>query len=459
MEDVPDSRRRQGSSPGSRPLCFVLIPLGRKPNGTGASIDFDAVYDQVIAPAIQRAALEPVRADRDMTEGAPHRPMFEGLILCDYAVADLTLANATVFYQLGVRHALRPHTTVLLSAAGRLLPEDMQLEHALTYSVSQAGTPTNQDTGKRLTERLVAARGASGDSPVFQLVEGFPDIERLKTDVFRDQARYSEPWKDRLARARGAGIAAVRKAEHELRDLGDVEAGIVIDLFLSYRAVNGYSEMVALAGRMPRPLARTPMVREQLGLALNRLGRRDEGEGVLLDLIRERGPSSETYAILGRLYADEWDEAVHEAKTSAATGLLDKAIEAYLKGFDADWRDAYPGINAVTLMEVREPPDPRREHLIPVVSYAAERRLASGEADYWDHATQLELAVLAKDETNARSAVARALAAVREPWEPESTGGNLKLIREARERRGDAVPWAAAIEIELFRKAGLSDEV
>lgn len=201
------------------------------------------------------------------------------------------------------------------------------------------------------------------------------------------------------------------------------------------------------------------MVREQLGLALNRLGRRDEAEGVLLDLIRERGPSSETCAILGRLYADEWDEAVHGAKPSAATGLLDKAIEAYLKGFDADWRDAYPGINAVTLMEVREPPDPRREHLIPVVSYAAERRLASGEADYWDHATQLELAVLAKDETSARSAVARALAAVREPWEPESTGGNLKLIREARERRGDAVPWAAAIEIELLRKAGLSDEV
>src|SRR5262249_53691901 len=147
------------------------------------------------------------------------------------------------------------------------------------------------------------------------------------------------------------------------------------------------------------------------------------------------------------------------AKTSAATGLLDKAIEAYLQGFDADWRDAYPGINAVTMMEGREPPDPPREHLIPGGSYAARRPPAPGEAAFRGHATPPELAVLAKDETNRRSAVARALAAVREPWEPESTGGNLKLIREARERRGDAVPWAAAIEIELFRKAGLSDEV
>lgn len=458
MAEVPTSRDSRGSSPGSDPLCFVLIPLGRKPNGTGASVDFDAVYDQVIAPAIRDAGLEPIRADKEMTGGGAHRSMFERLILCEYAVADLTLANATVFYELGVRHALRPHSTVLLFASGSPLPKDVQLERALSYSVSKAGTPTGgQATGKRLTERLVAARGASDDSPVFQLVEGFPDIERLKTDVFRDQARYSEPWKERLAKGRAEGIDAIRRAEHELGDLGDVEAGILIDLFLSYRAVKGYQEMLALGGRMPRPLARTPMVREQLGLALNRLGRRDEAERVLLDLIRERGPSSETYGILGRLYADEWDEAVHGAETSLAIELLDKAIDAYLKGFDADWRDAYPGINAITLMEVREPPDPRREHLIPVVSYAAERRLASGEADYWDHATQLELAVLAKDETGARNALARALAMVREPWEPESTGGNLRLIREARERRADAVPWAAAIERELFRKAGLPD--
>src|SRR5262249_36863351 len=141
-----------------------------------------------------------------------------------------------------------------------------------------------------------------------------------------------------------------------------------------------------------------------------------------------------------------------------ATGLLDKAIDAYLTGFNADWRDAYPGINAITLMEIREPPDPRRGHLIPVGSYAAERPPASGEADYWDHPTQPGVAVLAKDETSARSALARALAAVREPWEPESTAGNLKLIREARERRGDVVPWAAAMERELFRKAGLPGE-
>jgi hypothetical protein len=36
---------------------------------------------------------------------------------CDFAVADLTTANANVFYELGVRHAVKPATTVLLFAA------------------------------------------------------------------------------------------------------------------------------------------------------------------------------------------------------------------------------------------------------------------------------------------------------------------------------------------------------
>ena len=455
MTDVPGSRDVQGRSAGSNRLCFALMPFGRKPDGTGASIDFDAVYRELIAPAIQDAALDPIRADEEMTGGIVHKPMFERLILCEYAVADLTLANANVFYELGVRHAVRPYSTVLLYASGTRLPFDVQLDRALPYSFDRAGGLADvQATRKRLADRLIAAREASVDSPVFQLIEGFPDVERLKTDVFRDQARYSQQWKERLARSRSEGIDAVRRAERDLGDLRDVEAGILIDLFLSYRAVKGYQEMVSLAERIPRPLAMTPMVREQLGLALNRLGRREEAERVLLDLIRERGPSSETYGILGRVYKDQWDQALRADQTFLATGLLDKAIDAYLKGFEADWRDAYPGINAVTLMEVRNPPDPRRQKLIPIVSYATERRLASGQADYWDHATRLELAVLAKDHTGAEKVLAQVLAAVREPWEPESTANNLKLIREARERRADVVPWALVLERELLQRAG-----
>src|SRR5512144_1331024 len=416
------------------PLCFVLMPFGRKSDATGLSIEFDAVYERLIAPAIRAAELEPIRADEEMTGGIVHKPMFERLILCEYAVADLTFASANVFYELGVRHAVRPHSTVLIFAAGTRLPFDVQLDRGLPYSLDPAGTPVDIEAARqRLTDRLVAAREASVDSPVFQLVDGFPDIDRLKTDVFRDRVQYAATWKQRLARARDEGPEAVRAAERELGDLRDVASGILIDLFLSYRAVRGYREMVSLVERMPRPLAKPPLVREQLWLALNRLKRRDEAEQVLLTLIEERGPSSESYGILGRAYKDQWDDAERAGEPFLAQGLLEKAIDAYLAGFQADWRDPYPGINAVTLMEVHEPPDPRRGQLIPVVSYAVERRLASGEADYWDYATSLELAVLAKDEPAASQALSRALAMVREGWEPATTANNLKLIRKARD--------------------------
>ena len=92
-----------------------------------------------------------------------------------------------------------------------------------------------------------------------------------------------------------------------------------------------------------------------------------------------------------------------------AEGLLEQAIDAYRRGFEADWRDAYPGVNAVTLMELKQPPDPERERLLPLVAYATERRIAAGKPDYWDYATLLELAVLARDEKRAKLALRKAV--------------------------------------------------
>jgi hypothetical protein len=431
------------------------MPFGKKLTASGFLVDFDAVHREFIAPAIEEAGLEPLRADEEMAGGIIHKPMFERLILCEYAVADLTTANANVFYELGLRHAVRPASTVLLFAEGTgQLPFDVAPLRGLPYRLGPDGKPT-ETAGARaaLVARLREARDAAADSPIFQLVQGFPDIQRLKTDVFRDRVRYSEEMKNRLATARESGIEAVRAVEHDLGNVGDAEAAVVIDLFLSYRAVKGWNDMIALTGKMSPALAATVMVQEQFGLALNRAGRGEEAERIVLDLIARRGPSSESYGILGRVYKDRWEAALKAGDGFLARGVLDKAIDAYLKGFEADWRDAYPGINAVTLMEIKDPPDPRREKLLPVVAYAVDRRIAQGQPDYWDHATRLELAVLAKKEPDASAALGDALACIRERWEPETTARNLRLIREARERRGEAVAWATPIERELERKA------
>lgn len=451
----------------TRPLCFVLMPFDKKPDAAGVMIDFDAVYKDLIAPAIEAAGLDPIRADEEMTGGIIQKPMFERLILCEYAVADLTTANANVFYELGVRHATRPWSTIAIYyAAGARLPFDVADLRALPYKLSGAGTPADIPNDKAaLVKRLLAAREGAADrpltdSPIFQLVDGFPNITSDKTDVFREQVRYSTEMKARLETARKQGIDAIRAIEKELSESGDKknhgiknqESGVVIDLFLSYRAVKAWKDMIALVDKMSGPLAVTVMVQEQLALALNRDGQGEKAEKVLKDLIDRRGPSSETYGILGRVYKDRWEAALKSGNQFLARGLIDKAIDAYLKGFEADWRDSYPGINAVTLMELKEPPDPRRLQLIPVVTYAVERRIAAGRPDYWDYATRLELSVLAKDEQGALKSLGDALAAVREPWEPETTARNLRLIREARERRQDIIPWSKDAEDVLMQR-------
>jgi len=442
------------------PLCFVLMPFGKKPISTGSTVDFDAVYRELIEPAISAAGMEPLRADEEVLGGIIHKPMFERLILCDYAVADLTGANANVFYELGIRHGIRPATTVPVFAASERPPFDLAPVRAVPYQLDLAGKLADVTGDKERLRRLLAdameshAKGFV-DSPVFQLVEGFsqPDIARLKTDAFRDRAAYAIKVRDSLKQARKEGKAAVATVGASLGDVSQLEAGVVIDLLLSYRAVGDMQAMVDLCERMAIPLQRSVMVREQLGFALNRLKHSDRAEQVLRDLIQEQGASSETNGLLGRVYKDRWEAARKEGDTFAANGWLTKAIDTYVQGFEADWRDAYPGVNAVTLMELKSPPDPRRLELLPVVTYAVKRRIAKGNPDYWDHATLVELAVLRRDEGAANSAASDALAAVREKWEPETTARNLRLIREVRALRGEADEWANAIEDAMTRRA------
>jgi len=438
-----------------KPLCFVLMPFGKKPNLSGSIIDFDSVYNDLFAPAITEAGLEPLRADEEMTGGIIHKPMYERLILCDYAVADLTTANANVFYELGIRHAVRPSSTLLLFAeGGGQLPFDVAPLRAVPYRLSVEGKPTDIIKTKEILVQLLSeAKKAKTDSPLYQLVNDYPDIDHTKTDVFREQVEYSSEMKKKLSVARKEGIESLRNLEKELGDINNLEASVVTDLFLSYRSVKGWKEMIGLVEKMSSPLASTVMIQEQLALALNRNNFGEEAESVLLNLIEKRGPSSETYGILGRVYKDRWEQAEKSGEKILAKSLLNKAIEAYLKGFEADWRDAYPGINAITLMEIKEPPDARKEKIIPVVTYAVERRIAAGKPDYWDHATLLELAVLAKNEDEALKAFGDSLAAIREVWEPETTARNLRLIREARERRNEIIQWADEIEKELDKRA------
>jgi hypothetical protein len=387
--------------------------------------------------------------------------MFERLMLCDYAVADMTGANPNVYYELGIRHALRPRSTVLIFAEGTTLPFDLAMQRGTPYRMDPGGNLTDvAGDVARIAERLKTAHEAAhDDSPLFQLVDGMPrlEIDHAKTDIFRDRVAIAAEYRDALAVARKTGVDAVRAVagDPRLADLRNVEAGIIVDLMLSFRATGsraGCEEMITLYERMPRELQQARMVREQLGFALNRVGRRSDAEKVLAEVIREFGPSSETNGLLGRVYKDLWDEAKSAGRGMEARGHLKRAIASYRAGFETDWRDSYPGVNAVTLMALSEPPDPALGELLPVVRYAATRRIKAdenGTGDYWDQATLLELAVIGNDPDGAMDAASAALAVVTEPWQPATTARNLGLIRQARAARSEDVAWIAEIEAAL----------
>jgi tetratricopeptide (TPR) repeat protein len=342
---------------------------------------------------------------------------------------------------------------VILFREGTVLPFDIALVRAISYKTDGGGEPVETETPiKLVAAQLREARGnPHDDSPIFQLVDDLPrwEIDHTKTDVFRKSVDYSKRYKDRLASAVKQGSDAVQAiaSEPRLANLLEVETGIVVDLFLSLRDVKAHDAMIKLYDRMPLPLQRAKMMREQLGFALNREGRFDEAEKILKAVIEEFGPSSETNSLLGRLYKDRWENAKKEGRPEARA-LLKRAVETYLQGFEADWRDAYPGINAVTLMEMMDKPDPIQARILPVVRFAASQK-AKTNADYWDYATLLELAVLGRDPADADDQMAEALALAHASWEVDSTTRNLRLIRETRTARGEDAAWIKGLEDTL----------
>ena len=428
-----------------KPLCFVVMPFGIKRDTEGGEVDFDVVYRDFIKPAIEAADLEPIRADEETISGIIHKPMYERLILCDYAVADLTTTNANVFYELGIRHAVKPFTTITVFSSDSKLPFDVNFLRSMPYEYDESKQLTNiDDNVKTLTKKLLEAkREKTTDSPVFQLVDGiaFQDgVAHEKTDIFRDRVMYNEQTKKKLAEIRRKKTSAADRVEEldafvKSLILENEETGVLINIMLSYRALGAYDKMIAYIDSMPFHVQQTVMVKEQLGFALNRVKKREEALKVLKKVVEEHGPSSETYGIMGRVYKDLFDEALKDNNEALAGGYLDKTLETYLKGFEADWRDAYPGVNALTMLELKG--DRKKiQQLAPVVEYAVVRKLPTKEAEYWDYATLLEIAVIKNDKDKASSYFKKALTcSIEGEWMFNTTINNIRLIQTYRTKR------------------------
>ena len=413
-------------------MCFVAMPYGKRAANVGApEIDFDAVY-KVLETTVESTGLECVRADFEVSGGFVHKQMFERLIVSEYVLADMTFANPNVTYELGLRHGATIGATLLVGeekfVKAKNLPFDFAPFRVLTYSVGADGRPESssvQAFADALRKHLALARRGELpiDNPVAQLTQLRPNSTgHEKTEIFLARMHYASD----IARRASEAIASSDQSQalSELDALAEEALAPGIDLrelhtslmaiYLGYRAKSAFDRMIDLSKRMPRELRETPVAREQLALALNRMAERaaelDDGSAeaefrsrsfLALDGIAKERWTSETYGILGRIHKGKGDTDLAADRLDEAAVSFTAAIEAYEQGLRSDPRDYYPGVNAVTLRIVRNEPEDAAalNALVPVVRFSVERapEPKTNDERYWLMATKLELAAAARD--------------------------------------------------------------
>jgi tetratricopeptide (TPR) repeat protein len=451
-----------------RALCFVDMPFGQKPDlKSGVIVDFEQIYNEAIKPAIEGCGLEALRGDKEQTGGIIHSAMFARLLLAEFVVADLTLANANIFYELGIRHAAKPFTTVPIFANISALPFDVALVRAVTYQLKNGKLTkaATQQLKAELTKRLRAAidEDPAIDSPLFQLFPKLPgiDLPDEVSETFEECLRGVGEFRDKLSTARSEPTSqkkrdALLKIQRNLGDLKVVRRLVLIELMSSFRDAEAFEELVGLYNAFPDYLKDYVLTKQQFALALNRRnkpGDREKALKILDELLKNRGADSETLGVKGRIHKDIYKEAA-QAKKITVGAALDDAINAYTRGFESDPRDYYPGVNAISLLIQKGDAEAlnEAERLRPLVSFAVGRCGGASSSDYWVLATVLELACLFEEWLAAHQVLPKALLKSMASFQTATTLGNLRLLKKARERTGRDVTELDGILNDLLAR-------
>ena len=441
-----------------KPHTFVAMPFGKKPGPDGTIIDFNMIYKDLIKPACEAAGLDVFRADEEQTAGDIKTDMFQELLIADLVVADLTLDNPNVWYELGVRHALRARGIVLIQGPRDKQPFDIYTDRKLSYSLKN-GVP-DPATLERDIEALTGMVKASLESwhgrkisPVYQLLPNLqePEWKALRIGDALQFWQVHEAWEQRIELARRNGLVG------DLLVIAD-EAPVA-----AFRAEAHIKAGVAL-----RKAERFDFALEQLELGLavepnDLAGLREKGTclqrlallgkpGFTLDRARlhyravlERFPNdAETWALLGRVDKDEWidawrrkDSTPEQMHDDAAyeESLLRATIESYRQAFRRNPGHYYSGINALTLMHLYRYLIPKDErYLQETDTMAGAVRFAANveaEPSFWNKATLGDLEVLTGTPAAVTAAYKDAVAKAENDWFAlNSTLSQLRLLKD-----------------------------
>ena len=393
--------------------AFVVMPFGKKKAPDGVEIDFDAIYADLLAPAITAAGLAPHRADADRRGGSIHLDMFQDLLLAEFVVADLTVDNPNVWYEIGVRHALRSGGAVLTYALRDRLPFDIAGQRMQRYTLKDGRLDPDRVAVERngLTEAVRATLNAwqgRRASPVYQQLPFLrePDWKTLKIGDINEYWQALERWQSliNVARRKQRPGDILVLADETPNSILEFEAlRTAADALLKLQRPRYALKILEQARKLDPDDVRA---RQLEGMALGRAQRFAEAREALRRLAEDH-KDGETLGILGRTWKDEWNQiwnAHAQRKTDPLTAardaaaMLQNAAAAYVEAFRLAPADYYPGINALTLGRLWEHVTGRKSKL-PLDLVAAGVRWTVGVAierdkDYWSLVSRAELALV-----------------------------------------------------------------
>ncbi|HYH87183.1 MAG TPA: TRAFs-binding domain-containing protein [Pyrinomonadaceae bacterium] len=428
--------------------CYVVMGFGKKTDfETGRTLDLDKSYRIIIKPAVKAAGLKCVRADEIVHSGLIDVPMYEQLLKADVVIADLSTSNRDAYYQLGVRHALKPHTTIVICEdAVKYFPFGLDRVTVRQYHHMGEGIDAEEVERFRavLTDAIVEMYGRrpqQDDSPVYAFLK---DLAPPSLPGAADGA----PGDGAVADAGGRPTVA----ETNAKLMQEAEAALKEGNFDEARS---FFRVIRMTARREYPDApEDPYFIQRLALATYKSKRPSvvealqEARGLLETLSPKTSNDTETLGLWGAVNKRLWEETREGAH-------LDEAVRAYDRGFHVR-EDYYNGVNLAFLLNVRAAAAPTRmrETRTPAegVSVRAEAVADFVEAErvrrevlsiceavlkdklpdsdrYWVLATMAEVYVGVGDEENARQMLEVASASASASWMKESTAEQLNKLR------------------------------
>jgi hypothetical protein len=351
-----------------------------RPFGTQDGIDFDRVENDLIAPALKLAGIEGRTTLEITRQGNIREDMFRLLVLSDLVIADVSIHNANVFYELGIRHGLRDRHTLLMRAKGTQdkYPFDLQTDRYGQYDPADPAA-----TLPGFLESLKSTLADTNkDSPVFQLLPRLTPHDRgaLMVVPFDFQEEVGIAQKARRAgdlrlvaeEVRGfewgsAGLRIVGDAQFQIKAFAGAKETFESlrgldnsDFQANYRLGTIYQKLAATALGPDAKLDCITRSEQAINRVLARTMPPNDRDESPKESAERRFHRAEGHSLLGSnaktRWIDDWQAAAApDAQRDAAlrSPNLASSIQHYLDGFAEDLDSFYAGINALAMLTIQ----------------------------------------------------------------------------------------------------------